>query len=83
MKKILTIIIVVAVLAIGIFALTKLGNKENVEATTINTEKLEGCMEGITLNVATTGTFAPFTYYDENGKDVIGFDLDVINELQK
>lgn len=83
MKKILTIIIVVAVLAIGIFALTKLGNKENVEATTINTGKLEGCMEGITLNVATTGTFAPFTYYDENGKDVIGFDLDVINELQK
>lgn len=83
MKKILTIIIIVAMLAIGVFALTKVGNKDNVQPITINTEKLEGCMEGITLNVATTGTFAPFTYYDENGKDVIGFDLDVIKELQK
>lgn len=52
-------------------------------AETISTEKLEGCMKGITLNVATTGTFAPFTYYDENGKDLIGYDLDVISELSK
>ena len=83
MKKVVLIIIVIAVLVGGIFAATKLGGKQDNNESTINAEKLEGCMKGITLNVATTGTFAPFTYYDESGENVIGFDLDVINELQK
>lgn len=58
-------------------------SKSNVEASVIDMSELKGSMNGITLNVATTGTYAPFTYYAENGDDVIGFDLDVISELQK
>lgn len=49
---------------------------------TIDTSQLDGCMSGMTLNVATTGTFAPFTYFDANGRDVIGFDIDLIIELK-
>jgi ABC-type amino acid transport substrate-binding protein len=70
-------------LATGVFALVGCSQPENNESITIDTANLAGCMEGMTLNVATTGTYAPFTYFDENGEDVIGFDLDLIAELQE
>ena len=80
MKK-LCVILVVTILVFSITCLPGCKKEDATTAKTISTENLEGCMKGITLNVATTGTFAPFTYYAENGKDLIGFDLDVISEL--
>lgn len=45
-------------------------------------DSVEGALKGVTLSFATSGLFAPFTYYDTDGKTLIGFDLDVINELK-
>lgn len=46
------------------------------------TEDIEGSMEGVTLKVGTSGLFGPFSYYDEDGKTLIGYDMDLIAKLQ-
>lgn len=43
---------------------------------------VKGALEGVTLSFGTTGLFAPFTYYDEDGKTLIGFDLDFYEALK-
>lgn len=42
-----------------------------------------GSLDGVTLKVGTSGTYAPFSYFDEDGMTLQGYDLDFINELQK
>ena len=42
---------------------------------------VKGALEGVTLSFGTSGLFAPFSYYDENGA-LIGFDIDFCNALK-
>ncbi|MFI3172301.1 MAG: transporter substrate-binding domain-containing protein [Eubacteriales bacterium] len=55
---------------------------EETEAATEETSSVEGSMEGVTLKVGTSGLFGPFSYYDEDGTTLIGYDIDLLNELQ-
>lgn len=48
-----------------------------------SSDSVAGALEGVTLKVGTSGLFAPFSYYDEDGTTLIGFDLDMISELQE
>lgn len=41
-----------------------------------------GALEGVTLKVGTSGLFGPFSYYDDDGTTLIGYDIDLITELQ-
>ncbi len=66
------------------------GTKEEVaEANTEESTEpeenvsLEGSLEGVTLKVGTSGLFGPFSYYDTDGKTLIGYDVDLLNELQE
>ena len=59
---------------------TEEGKEETKELTE---EELKGCMEGVALNVGTSGLFGPFSYYDTDGKTLIGYDLDLIANLQE
>lgn len=43
---------------------------------------VDGALKGVTLKVGTSGLFGPFTYYDKDGKTLIGYDLDLIKNLQ-
>lgn len=43
---------------------------------------LAGALEGVELKVGTSGLFAPFSYYDEDGTTLIGYDLDFLAALQ-
>jgi polar amino acid transport system substrate-binding protein/glutamine transport system substrate-binding protein len=45
--------------------------------------KTDGAMKGIALKIGTSGLFGPFTYYDKDGKTLIGYDIDLIAALQK
>ena len=56
------------------------GSTDQKEAVT--EENVKGSMEGVTLKVGTSGLFGPFSYYDEDGKTLIGYDLDLLAELQ-
>lgn len=52
-------------------------------ATTGSTENLDGALKDYTFKIGTSGVFAPFTYYDTDGKTLIGFDMDILKALQK
>ena len=45
-------------------------------------DDLKDSMKGVTLKVGTSGLFGPFSYYDSDGKTLIGYDLDLIADLQ-
>ena len=50
-------------------------------AASAESESVEGALEGVTLSFGTSGLFAPFSYYDEDG-NLIGFDIDFCNALK-
>lgn len=52
------------------------------ETTEASSDSVAGALEGVTLSVGTSGLFAPFSYYDESGSTLIGFDLDFLAALQ-
>jgi polar amino acid transport system substrate-binding protein/glutamine transport system substrate-binding protein len=39
-------------------------------------------LSGVTLNIGTSGLFGPFSYYADDGKTLIGYDIDLFAELQ-
>lgn len=41
-----------------------------------------GALEGVTLNVGTSGTYAPFSYFAEDGTTLQGYDIDFLYALQ-
>jgi ABC-type amino acid transport substrate-binding protein len=42
----------------------------------------EGSLSSVSLTFGTTALFAPFTYYDTDGKTLIGFDMDYMKALK-
>lgn len=66
------------------------GSKESEDSSSSSSETKEelsedyikGSLDGVTLKVGTSGLFGPFSYYDEDGKTLIGYDLDLIQNLQ-
>ncbi len=43
----------------------------------------QGALKGVTLAVGTSGTYAPFSYFKEDGTTLQGFDVEFLSELQK
>jgi polar amino acid transport system substrate-binding protein/glutamine transport system substrate-binding protein len=54
----------------------------SAKAASVTTKNVKGSLKGVSLNVGTSGVFAPFSYYDTDGKTLIGYDIDLINDLQ-
>lgn len=72
-------------MAIGMSAVITFSMAPSVFAsddTETSGDTVEGALEGVKLSFGTTGLFAPFTYYDEDGTTLIGFDLDFLKDLQ-
>lgn len=82
MKKLLTIILTV-ILSVSLVGCGSNASKDNTASTKTYNGKLEGALKGYTFKIGTSGTYAPFSYYDTDGKTLIGFDMDFLNELQK
>ncbi|WP_461205621.1 substrate-binding periplasmic protein [Clostridium sp. DL1XJH146] len=93
--KLKKLTIILCMVLTAVFMVTgcseKSNNEEvNTEASTENAseetseepEGIEGALEGEVLKVGTSGLFAPFSYYDEEGKTLIGYDLDFLYALQ-
>ena len=56
---------------------------EEAEEAEEEADSVEGALEGVTLTFGTTALFAPFTYYDEDGTTLIGYDMDLMELLQE
>lgn len=84
MKKLSTKRIFAALLIL-FFAISAIG-ASTIDASNKNKNsniKIEGALKKYTFKVGTSGTYAPFSYYDKDGKTLIGFDMDFLKELQK
>lgn len=42
----------------------------------------QGALEGVTLAIGTSGTYAPFSFFDADGVTLTGYDVDMLKELQ-
>lgn len=42
----------------------------------------QGALEGVTLTVGTSGTYGPFSYFEEDGVTLQGYDIDFLYALQ-
>lgn len=81
--------IVAVMLCLSMAAISMTGcRKNNAEAsdkkedTKMTPEKAKDSMEGVKLSIGTSGLFGPFSYYDSDGTTLIGYDIDLINELK-
>lgn len=45
-------------------------------------QSVKGALKGVKLKIGTSGLFGPFSYYDTDGKTLIGYDIDLINVLK-
>lgn len=52
-------------------------------AGTQTKEDVTGALKGVTLKIGTSGTYAPFSYFDKDGKTLQGYDVDMLLQLQK
>ena len=63
---------------------SKKADAEKTETKKALTEEdIKGSMKDVTLKVGTSGLFGPFSYYDTDGKTLIGYDLDLLADLQE
>lgn len=74
MKKIIVSVLLIAVMAVGAFALVGCQDKGITDSTP------EGIKEYGKLVVATNAYFPPFEYKDANGK-IVGWDMDIAQAL--
>ncbi|HUM82168.1 MAG TPA: transporter substrate-binding domain-containing protein [Lachnospiraceae bacterium] len=51
-------------------------------ASAASSGDVTGSMKGVTIKAGTSGLFGPFSYYDTDGTTLIGYDLDMIKDLQ-
>lgn len=85
-KRFLAIVMCVAMTAALVVGC---GSKDSEEKSSTESKKdlsteadLKDSMKDVTLKVGTSGLFAPFSYYDKDGKTLIGYDIDLIDDLQ-
>ena len=85
-KKLAAVMICAAMVAmLGVGCGSKSSDDSSSKSETKKTlteDDIKDSMKGVKLKVGTTGLFGPFSYYDEDGKTLIGYDLDLINDLQ-
>lgn len=60
----------------------KKGEKEEKKQV-VEASKVEGTMKGKTLKVGVSNEMAPFSYYDDKQKKMVGFDIDILEQLSK
>lgn len=56
---------------------------ESTSAETEGEASIYGALDGMTIKVATSGLYAPYTYYDTDGTTLIGYDIDYLAALQE
>lgn len=84
-KKIISLVLAVSMTAVMIAGCGSSEAKETKSKSDTakeDTASAKGSMKGEKLKIGTSGLFGPFSYYDEDGKTLIGYDLDLIKELQ-
>ncbi|WP_443771092.1 substrate-binding periplasmic protein, partial [Anaerostipes sp.] len=86
MKRIITLICVIGLtLCLGGCSLPWQKQKEEKtkKVQTIQSSKIDGSMKGKVLKVGVSKEMAPFSYYDEKQKKIVGFDIDILEKISR
>ena len=87
MKNVLSFIMIISIALLSFTACSSAnegtGGEKKPEGTMGVDENIEGALEGVELSVGTSGLFGPFSFYGEDGSTLKGYDLDLLNEMQK
>ncbi len=59
----------------------KKDTKKEVKKEVIQAGKVQGTMKDMTLKVGVSNDMAPFSYYDEEQKKIVGFDIDLLDKI--
>lgn len=51
--------------------------------TVIQADQVEGTMKGMKLKVGVSDDMAPFSYYDSEKKEIIGFDIELLSKISE
>ena len=57
--------------------------EESTDAADADAPACKDALSGVTLVVGTSGTYAPFSYFAEDGTTLQGYDVDFLNALQE
>lgn len=55
--------------------------QKEVKKEVIQADKVEGTMKGMTLKIGVSNDMAPFSYYDKEQKKIVGFDIDLLDQI--
>lgn len=82
-KRLLAVMMCVAMTVVMAAGCGSKKEAETTETNEITEENVKDSMKGVKIKVGTSGLYGPFSYYDEDGKTLIGYDLDLIAKLQE
>ncbi|MGH4051124.1 MAG: transporter substrate-binding domain-containing protein [Clostridium sp.] len=82
LKKKLFSILLVSIFTASLVGCSSDNNAKKDQTDTTYTGTLEGALKDYTYKTGTSGTYGPFSYFDTDGKTLIGFDMDFLHELQ-
>ena len=82
---------ILAIFMLGVMTLSLMGcgnsasdsTSKSSDSQKAETTELEGSMKDVSIKIGTSGLFGPFSYYDKDGKTLIGYDIDLLNDIQK
>jgi len=80
-KKLFSILLV-SIFTASLVGCSSTNDAKKDKADTTYTGTLKGALKDYTYKIGTSGTYAPFSYFDTDGKTLIGFDMDFLHELQ-
>lgn len=61
---------------------TKAETEETTGTASSDEPACKDALKGVTLTLGTSGTYGPFSYFDEDGTTLIGFDVDLLKAIQ-
>lgn len=86
MKKILTSLMMISlVFCLGACNMPwqkkESDNHKEEKKQVIEASKVKGSMKGMTLKIGVSNEMAPFSYYSEEEKKIVGFDIDILEKV--
>lgn len=81
-KKLLSLLLIVVISAGLLAGCGADGSTASTASDASSPASPDGALKGVTLKIGTSGLFGPFSYYDQDGTTLIGYDIDLLNALQ-